>query len=372
MTTFNNLYLIAFLSLIGTFALVIYLIPKIRFIIERRNLVENPDNRSSHKISTPTMAGISFFLTLILAIYFIKSWDVDGIGINLIAGLTIIFALGLKDDLVISTPKAKIGGEILAILCILFTNSMQITSLEGFLGIQSIPSVVSYALIIIMILTIINSYNLIDGIDGLASTIGIVIFSIFGLIFFMAGLHFYFILSLALIGILLGFLRYNLSNTKKIFMGDTGSLIIGFSIGFLSLRFLSMDASLLTQLSFIPENKFFVIAAIFYIPLFDTLRVIGVRLLNKKSPFSPDRSHIHHILIDSGLSHIKASLFLGYLSLVISILSIALSMILNSFQMSFVLLVSSLLLLVIFDRLKNNVKSENKFGHLVRAIQFLF
>ena len=372
MSTFSNLYLTALLSLIGTFALVLYLIPKIRIIIEKRNLTDNPDHRSSHNISTPTMGGISFFLTLVLAINLIKTWDVDGVGINLIAALTIIFALGLKDDLIMSTPKAKIGGEILAILCILFCNCMQITSLEGFLGIYEIPSVVSYALTTLMILTIINSYNLIDGIDGLASTVGIVIFSVFGFIFFITGLHFYFILCLCLIGILLGYLRYNLSNTKKIFMGDTGSLIIGFSIGFLSLRFLSMDASLLTQLSFIPENKFFVIAALFYIPLFDTFRVIGVRLLSKKSAFSPDRNHIHHILIDSGLSHIQASLFLGFLSLALSILFISLSLILNSFQLIIVLIISSLLLLGLFDTLKNNIKSGNKFSQLVRAIQFLF
>ncbi len=155
-------------------------------------------------------------------------------------------------------------------------------------------------------------------------------------------------------------------------MGDTGSLIIGFSIGFLSLKFLSVDSSLLNEFSFIPENKFLVIAALFYIPLFDTFRVMGIRLLNKKSPFSPDRNHVHHVLIDSGLSHIKASLFLGFLSLVIAILLITLSLYLNSFLLLIVLSIFSLLLLGLFDALKNNVKSENKFRHLVRAIQFLF
>ena len=372
MSTSSNLYLTALLSLIGAFALVLYLIPKIRYIVERRNLIDNPDHRSSHNISIPTMAGVSFFLTLILGINLIKTWDVDGVGINLIAALTIMFALGLKDDLIMSTPKAKIGGEIIAIMCILFCNCMQITSLEGFLGIYEIPAVVSYALTTLMILTIINSYNLIDGIDGLASTVGIVIIGVFGFIFFITGLYFYFILCLCLIGILLGYLRYNLSKTKKVFMGDTGSLIIGFCIGFLSLKFLSLDASLFTEFSFIPENKFIVIVALLFIPLFDTFRVIGVRLLSKKSPFSPDRNHVHHILIDSGLSHIKASLFLGLLSLVLALGFISLSLLLNSFLMIFVLIVISVLLLGLFYALKNNVKSENKFRHLVRAIQFLF
>jgi len=309
---------------------------------------------------------------LILAINLIKTWDVDGVGINFIAALTIIFALGLKDDLIMSTPKAKIGGEIIAIICILFCNCLQITSLEGFLGIYEIPSVVSYALTTLIILTIINSYNLIDGIDGLASTIGIVIFSVFGFIFFKTGIHFYFILCLCLIGIQLGYLRYNLSRTKKIFMGDTGSLIMGFCIGFLSLKFLSLDASLLTESSFIPENKFLVIVSLLFVPLFDTLRVIGIRLINKKGLFSPDRNHIHHVLINSGLSHIKASLFLGFLSLGLSIVLISLSMYLTSFQMLGALIVSFMLLLGVFDRLKNNVKTENRSKYLLRAIHFLF
>ena len=116
MSVTSNVLLAAPFILIGSFTLVLYLIPKIRFIVENRKLIDRPDHRSSHKISTPTMAGISFFLTLILALNFIKSWDIDGVGINLIAALTIIFALGLKDDLIISTPKAKIGGEIIAII----------------------------------------------------------------------------------------------------------------------------------------------------------------------------------------------------------------------------------------------------------------
>ncbi|WP_198439868.1 glycosyltransferase family 4 protein [Pareuzebyella sediminis] len=368
----NIVYLTALATLIGSFVMVMYLIPKIKYIVERRNLIDHPDKRSSHKNLTPTMAGVAFFLTLIFALNLLDTWDVDGVGINLIAALTIIFALGLKDDLIISTPKAKIGGEILAISFIMFCNCMQITSLDGFLGINEISPLVSYVLITLMILTIVNSYNLIDGIDGLASTIGIVIFSTFGFIFFIAGLHFYFIFCLCLVGMQVAYLRYNLSKTKKIFMGDTGSLTIGFCIGFLSLKFLSLDALELSALSFIPENKLFVIVSILFIPLFDTLRVIGVRLMNKKGPFTPDKNHIHHVLIDSGLSHVKASVFLGFLSLGLSVFFISLSLYIKSFQMLVVLAISFLLLLTVFDRLKNNVRTENRFKYLVRAIHFLF
>ncbi len=116
----SNLYLVALLSIIGAFFLTAMVIPKIIEIVNRRNLIDDPDDRSSHKKSTPTMAGVSFFLTLIFAIYFIKSWDIDLVSINLITALTLIFAIGLKDDLVGSSPRSRIITEILAIVFLLF------------------------------------------------------------------------------------------------------------------------------------------------------------------------------------------------------------------------------------------------------------
>jgi UDP-N-acetylmuramyl pentapeptide phosphotransferase/UDP-N-acetylglucosamine-1-phosphate transferase len=244
--------------------------------------------------------------------------------------------------------------------------------LEGFLGIGNIPLLVAYVLITLIILTIINSFNMIDGIDGLASSMGIVIFSIYGFIFYTINENFYFLLCLCLIGILFGYLRYNLSKTNKVFMGDTGSLIIGFCIGFLSLKFLSTDASILRSHAFNPENSLVLIAAIFFVPLFDTLRVIGVRLLQKKSPFSPDNNHIHHILINSGLTHFKASLFLCFLNLGLAIIFIWLSTMLNSFVMIGIYLFTFVLLLGVFYQLKLNMNKCNRFRHLISAIQFLF
>jgi len=368
----ENLYIFALLSIVGAYISVIILIPKISWIVQSRNLIDQPNRRSSHKNSTPTMAGVSFFLTLIFMLNLIQVWDIDAIGINLIAAGGLMFAVGLKDDLVVSAPRAKIGGEILAILFILFCNCLKVESLEGFLGIYEIPSFLSYGIIILMILTIINSYNLIDGIDGLASVIGISIFGVYAFIFFAAELHFYFLLCLCLIGILLAYLRYNLSTTKKIFMGDTGSLIIGFCIGFLSLKFLSMDTSLLAEYAFKAENKFVIIGAIFFIPLFDTLRVIGVRLIDKKSPFYPDNNHIHHILINSGLSHFKASLFLCFLNLGIAVTFIMLSLHFSSFEMLGIMMLYFIFFLGVFYKLKANVGKKNQFKHLISAIQFFF
>jgi UDP-GlcNAc:undecaprenyl-phosphate GlcNAc-1-phosphate transferase len=343
------------LSILGSFVLVTILIPKISWIITNRNLIHHPNLRSSHLSSIPAMAGISFFLALLFILVVMQEWDVDAISINLIASVGLIFAIGLKDDLVISTPRAKIGGEIMAICILLFCKCLEVNSLNGFLGIYEISNTVSYSIVILMILIIINSYNLIDGIDGLASIVGIVIFSIYSYLFYITGLIFYFLLCISFIGMLLAYLRYNLSKTEKVFMGDTGSLIMGFFIGFVSLKFLTIDTLPLENIGLKPENNFIVIIAILIVPLFDTFRVILVRLLNKKGLFKADNNHIHHILIGLGLTHFRASLCLGFFNLLLTTGIIFLSTIFESFFMMMMILLCFLVLLGVFYFMKTKV-----------------
>lgn len=353
----SDIIVMSFLAVINSFLLVYYIIPRISWVIVSRNLVDQPSQRSSHLKSTPTMAGVSFFLTMIMTLFFIQNFDTDKIGLSLVAAITIVFMVGLKDDLVVSTPKAKLIMETIAILFILFSSTMQVTTLSGFLGINEIPIAVSYPAIILLVLTIINAYNLIDGIDGLASVVAIVVFSIFGIIFFATGKYFYLLICLSFIGMLFAYLNYNLSHTKKIFMGDTGSLIIGFCIGFCSLKYIAMTNADFDLLTFKPENKLIVLVGVLFIPLFDMVRIIGVRLLNQKNPLTPDRNHIHHILVDSGLPHSKTALLLGIVNYIIAGLFIYLASQYNYFQMLGILMTLFTILLVIFDKLKekNNV-----------------
>ncbi|WP_081958642.1 MraY family glycosyltransferase [Algibacter lectus] len=222
-------------------------------------------------------------------------------------------------------------------------------------GIHELPTVVLDVLHVIIALTIINAYNLIDGVDGLASTLGISIFSMFGLIFLTMGLNYYFLICVSLICVLLAFMRYNFSHEKKIFMGDTGgSLVIGFCIAILTLKFLTLDTTLFHKFTFAPpQNKLLIVAAILAVPLFDMMRVIGVRLLKKQSPFTADRNHIHHILSDLGLEHYKIAILLGLLNYTLAIILIFFASIFNSFQMMFILPIIFVLLLGgIFHKLK--------------------
>ncbi len=310
---------------LGAYLLTYFTVPKIIGIVEYKNLMDNPNRRSSHIKKTPTLGGVSFFYTLIFALFFLHRWDTFDEAIYFIPGLTILLIIGLKDDLLVLSPYTKLAAQLVAVIFILSNESFRITSLNGFLGIQEIPIYLYYFIGGFMMLTIINAYNLIDGIDGLASIVGIVILVIYTTIFYLTGEYFYVLISLALNGSLIAFLSYNLSSNRKIFMGDTGSLMVGFIISILTLKFLALSPESYDSLPFLLENTPLIAISILIVPLFDTARVFTIRVANKKSPFSPDRNHTHHILIDSfKLSHQEASFIIGGFNLIFVILMILL------------------------------------------------
>tara|TARA_R110002049_G_scaffold307520_2_gene508264 strand:- start:20166 stop:21200 length:1035 start_codon:yes stop_codon:yes gene_type:complete len=282
--------------------------------------MDKPNSRSSHKQTTPTLGGVSFFYVLVFALFFLKAWGDYDEAIYFIPGLTILFIVGLKDDLVVLSPYSKLVAQLLSVIFILSNESFTIHTLNGFFGIYEIPIYLYYVIGAFMMVTIINAYNLIDGIDGLAAIVGIVILIIYATIFYMTKEYFYLLISLTLNGCLIAFLKYNLSSSasnEKIFMGDTGSLIVGFIISTLTLKFLALSPEANENLPFLIENIPLIAISILIVPLFDTARVFTIRLASKRSPFSPDRNHTHHILIDYfKISHQKASFIIGAFNLV--------------------------------------------------------
>lgn len=310
---------------IGIFLLTYLTIPKIIKVVEHKRLMDDPNQRSSHSSKTPTLGGVAFFYCLIFALFFIRGKDVFDEAMFIIPGLTILFIVGLKDDLVVISPGAKLVSQVFAIAFILANPSFTIHSLNGFLNINEIPYYLYLIIGGFMMITIINSYNLIDGIDGLASVVGIVILVIYTTIFYLTEEYFFALLAIALNASLMAFLGFNLSSNKKIFMGDTGSLIVGFVISILTLKFLALRPIVYTDLPFLLENAPIIAISILIVPLFDTARVFAIRIANKKGPFSPDRNHTHHVLIDYwGLSHKQASFIIGCFNLLFVILFIVL------------------------------------------------
>lgn len=354
------------LFFIGAYLLTFFTIPKIIRLVEYKNLMDSPDKRSSHISETPTLGGVSFFYTLIFALFFLKDWSNFDESIYLIPGLTILFIVGLKDDLVVLSPFTKLAAQLIAVLFILFNEGFIIHSLNGFFGIYDIPFYVYLCVGAFVMITIINAYNLIDGIDGLAAITGIVILIIYASIFYMTKDYFYFLLSLTLNGCLIAFLKYNLSLTKeKIFMGDTGSLIVGFVISILTLKFLALTPEKYDNLPFLVENIPLIAISILIVPLFDTARVFAMRIANKKSPFSADRNHTHHILVDYfKISHQKASFIIGAFNLVFAYLFLYLGSASYNFWLITVLVITVILLAYFFYRYDysfSNIRRKSRF-----------
>lgn len=295
-------------------------IPRIITLVRVKGLMDDPDHRSSHSEKTPTFGGVSFFLSLVVASLFLEYYDVDSIGMIIVVGLTILFFVGLKDDLVEIRPRTKILAQLLVAIFLLTNEGLQLNSLGGFFWINELPPWLILAFGCFIILSIVNSYNLIDGINGSASMVGIAVFSFFSYIFYQASAYYYFLLAFVSIAFLLAFLRYNLSKRHRIFMGDTGSMIVGFVIGVLTLKYMALDASTLNFVQITPINKLALIVAILFIPFTDTIRVFLIRTVRHGRPFSPDRSHVHHVMIDyMHLSHTKASILLATINVFVFI-----------------------------------------------------
>ena len=301
------------------FGLTWYFTPKVLWVSREKALMKEINGRSSHSMEIPPFGGVAFFLVLVLVISLLQALRTAPTGNHLIVGLTFLFMAGLKDDLVISSAKLKFVSQLFAAGFIIFSPELQLTTLHGFWGVFVIPPVLSYALKCLIVVALINAYNLIDGIDGLAAIAGIIISMTYAMAFYANGHPYFVLLSLCTAGILGAFLRFNFSrHSRKIFMGDGGSLIVGFMIAFLSLKILVMQPyEPLMREGFVPENRLLFALAVLFLPIFDTLRVIIIRLRNGKTPFEADRNHMHHVLLDLGFTHKKASLLLGGLNLVV-------------------------------------------------------
>jgi len=362
---------ISLLFFIGTFLLTYIVVPIIIDVAEYKNYVDSPNGRSSHKKTTPTLGGISFFIALIVAFFFLNKWNDSNLSIYIIPGLTILFLTGLKDDIVVLSPVSKLSAQIIASVFLLSNEVMHIHGLNGFLGIGEIPIIFALPICVFIMVTIINAYNLIDGIDGLASTIGGIISIVYAVIFYYLGLFYFSFLCIIVLAMLLAFLRYNLSYKKKIFMGDTGSLIIGFMISIFTIRFLSLTPEKLDALPFHLDNIPFIVMAVLIIPLFDLARVFTIRLFNKRNPFKPDRKHTHHILIDLGFSHKETSVILGLVNLIFIFLFVILG---TNFNNVTLIIIFSILVGVFFyilyrldfsfSNLKKRISRKKKVANL--------
>ncbi|HQW84885.1 MAG TPA: MraY family glycosyltransferase [Ferruginibacter sp.] len=292
----DNILLSATLAFLITF----FAIPVIIQVAKDKKLFDEPDERKVHKNVIPTLGGLGIFAGFIIAMLMGVPSGITSELQYFAAAATVIFFLGIKDDILILSASKKFIGQLLAAGIIIKFGGIQINNMHGFLGIYEIPHIASIVISIFTIIVITNSFNLIDGVDGLAGSLGLLTTLVFGVYFYYVGQLTYAVMALALSGSIIGFLIYNFS-PAKIFMGDTGSLLIGLINSILVIKFINVAGNPASSLPIAaaPAIGF----SILMIPLFDTLRVFSLRILDRRSPFSPDRTHVHHFLLDLGLSH---------------------------------------------------------------------
>lgn len=297
------IYIAMFLLAMG---ITIFSIPNIIFVAKKKRLLDKPDHRKKHVNVTPNLGGIGIFAAFIFVAsifnvgFYFSGW-------NCILGASfLLFVTGLKDDLVAIDPYKKFLAQLVAAIIVVYLADIRLTNLQGLLGIHELPYLVSFLLSVVGITFVTNAFNLIDGVDGLAGSLSFLLFAFLGTAFAINGNIGSAMLCYTIAGALAGFLRYNFA-PAKIFMGDTGSLILGFlaavmAISFVSKMSLATADSPLSALFLKGYGGLTVALAAIIVPVYDTFRVFTTRILRGFSPFHADRTHVHHVLLDIGLN----------------------------------------------------------------------
>ncbi len=301
-----------------SFILAFYAIPIIMYIAEKKELFDVPDERKIHSNPISSLGGVGIFAGLILGVLIAANTaSVTTTFQYIIASLLIVFFVGIKDDILILLPMKKFIGQLIVAFLLMWKGNLLISDMHGFVYITKIDPTLSYGLTLFTIIVIMNAYNLIDGIDGLASCLGIITSSVFTIFFYMNGDMFFACLGFCLASSLLAFLIYNFY-PAKIFMGDTGSMLIGAVNAILVIRFIeTAEGSNILPVLASPAMGF----GVLLLPLMDTLRVFTIRIIHGRSPFFAEKNHIHHLLLDKGFSHKQITVSLSLATILIIVIS---------------------------------------------------
>lgn len=304
-TVVYYIFIIAVSLLITSFA-----IPSILHVARFRHLYDDLGHfRKEHDHGIPRLGGVAIFVGFTITSLLFCMTD-KSLPINyLITACIILFAMGIKDDLSGVNSNTKFVIQIIVCCILVILGNIRLTSMYGVFDIYELPYVVSAGLSILIILLIVNAFNLIDGIDGLAATTGIIANGAFAILFIYVKQYELAAVSFAMAGSIVGFLRFNLT-PAKIFMGDTGSLLIGLISAVMALKFIEVNMHTVDKQPQLLEAPALAVAILIG-PIFDTMRVFIIRILNGGSPFIADRNHIHHRMLRLGFNHLQTTLILS-------------------------------------------------------------
>lgn len=283
-------------------------------VLSQWKLFDSPGKHKIHSGFTPSMGGLAILLgamvSLVLSISF-QSWITMR---YFFISLALMFIIGMRDDILALSPKQKLYSQFLPVLILVFLDRTFLNSTYGLFGNHQFPEWMGMAITIFVIVILTNAYNLIDGLDGLAGTIGLIILLCFGTWFYMIGELPLSYIAYCFSGALIAFLYFNWQ-PSRIFMGDTGALMIGLLISYLSIKFIHIGYDLPADNPYKFSAPVAMAICVLIIPVFDTLRVIILRLRKLQSPFKADRNHLHHQFINLGFSHQKSVLSIAAINL---------------------------------------------------------
>ena len=312
-------YIFIILAFVISVCIALFVIPRILLISLRKRLFDIPDERKIHKRAIPRLGGVSFFPTILFSCCIVLAFrTLTGYSIStvqtiyvlpeyllLVCGMVLLYLTGIADDLMGVRYRQKF---VIQIICACFFSiaGLWINNLYGLCGIYFLPAWIGIPLTILIVVFITNAINLIDGIDGLASGLSSVSLLVFGLLFINKGLWSYSMIAFSTVGVLVPFFYYNVFGSaerdRKIFMGDTGSLTLGYILSFLAIKY-SQNNETVTSYA---EGAFVIAFSTLIVPAFDVIRVVIVRVRNRTSPFEPDKNHIHHKFLAMGFTPRRA------------------------------------------------------------------
>ena len=307
-------YLFLLFGFLFAVSLGMVIIPRILVISHKKRLYDVPDARKVHTMPVPRLGGLSFFPVILMSMFLVIGfrlyfWDMDTSSLSfnmlyeylfLFVGMTLLYLVGVCDDLVGVGYRYKFAVQIAAAFLLVLSGNW-FDSFGGLFGIYSVPVWVGVPFTVFIVVYITNAINLIDGIDGLASGLCCIALSVLSVIFFLRGQYVYALLAICTLGILMPFWCYNVfgnaNRGHKLFMGDAGSLTLGYVISFLIIHM-----SVTNEVSPTLSNPYMVIAfSTVLVPLLDVIRVVLHRLREHKNPFLPDKNHFHHKLLRTGM-----------------------------------------------------------------------
>lgn len=284
-------------------------------LCDQWRLFDKPDVRKHHTAITPSLGGIGIFAGMMISfLLFTPAESIMGFH-TIAAAVFVLFFTGFFDDLTDLPARLKLIIQAAAAVVVMYSG-LRLNTLNGFMGIHELNIFWQYALTGFVILFLTNAYNFIDGLDGLAATIGLIIFSVFTILFYVQHEYSWMMLCLSVMGGLVSFLYFNF-NPARIFMGDTGSLVVGFLIACSTIKLMSLWF-VSPLISFGPSLT----VATLFILIFDLSRVVFIRLSNGMSPFKADRSHLHHMICRQQFGHRGGTLLMAAFNVMFIVLVI--------------------------------------------------